>query len=69
MKKISIIIPCFNEQEAIPLFYEEINKITKQIKYQFEFIFINDGSTDNTINIIKIYRINCSNCYPHIKSV
>ena len=40
MKKISIIIPCYNEQEAIPYFYEEINKISKQIKKEFEFIFI-----------------------------
>ena len=55
MKKISIIIPCYNEQEAIPYFYKEINKISKQIKYDFEFIFINDGSKDKTIEIIKKY--------------
>lgn len=55
MKKISIIIPCYNEEETIPYFYEEINKVSKEIKYNFEFIFINDGSKDNTINIIKKY--------------
>ena len=55
MKKISIIIPCFNEEETIPFFYEEINKISKEIKYNFEFIFVNDGSRDNTINVIKKY--------------
>ena len=55
MKKISIIIPCYNEQEAIPYFYEEINKISKKIKKDFEFIFVNDGSKDKTINVIKEY--------------
>ena len=36
MKKISIIIPCYNEQEAIPYFYKEINKISKPMKNEFE---------------------------------
>ena len=55
MKKISIIIPCYNEEQTIPFFYEEINKISKKIKANFEFIFVNDGSKDNTISIIKKY--------------
>ena len=55
MKKISIIIPCYNEQEAIPYFYEEINKLSKNMKNEFEFIFVNDGSKDKTIEIIKEY--------------
>ena len=55
MKKISIIIPCYNEEQSIPYFYEEIIKIAKNIKYDFEFIFVNDGSKDNTISIIKKY--------------
>jgi len=55
MKKISIIIPCYNEQEAIPYFYEEINNISKKMKNNFEFIFVNDGSKDKTITIIKEY--------------
>lgn len=55
MKKISIIIPCYNEEQAIPFFYEEINKISKVLKYNFEFIFVNDGSKDQTISIIKKY--------------
>ena len=55
MKKISIIIPCYNEEPTIPYFYEEINKISKLMKNNFEFIFVNDGSKDNTINIIKEY--------------
>lgn len=55
MKKISIIIPCYNEEPTIPLFYKEINKISKEIKANFEFIFVNDGSKDKTIDIIKKY--------------
>lgn len=51
---ISIIIPCLNEEEAIPVFYKEIDKISKKMSnLNFEFIFIDDGSTDNTLRIIK----------------
>ena len=54
MKKISIVVPCYNEEEAIPLFYEEINKTSKEIKdYEFEFIFVNDGSKDKSVSIMK----------------
>lgn len=55
MKKISIIIPCYNEEVTIPYFYKEINKITNSMKNEFEFIFINDGSEDKTISVIKEY--------------
>ena len=55
MKKISIIVPCYNEEQALPYFYKEINNISKEIKKNFEFIFINDGSKDKTIEIIKKY--------------
>ena len=53
-EKISIIVPCYNEQESLPIFYEEITKIAKEMKNQeFEFLFINDGSKDNTLKILK----------------
>jgi len=55
MKKISIIVPCYNEESTIPFFYEEIDKISKKMKTDFEFIFINDGSKDKTIEVIKNY--------------
>ena len=55
MKKISIIIPCFNEEKTISYFYNEINKVIKKMKYDFEFIFVNDGSKDKTLEIIKKY--------------
>ena len=53
-KKLSVIVSCYNEEEAIPLFYKEINKVSKTMKeLDFEFIFVNDGSKDNTLNIVK----------------
>ena len=54
MDKISIIIPCYNEKESLPLFYDELNKnINKFDNAEFEIIFVNDGSNDNTLDIIK----------------
>ena len=53
MKKISLIIPCYNEQEALPLFYTEVTKILETISYDYELLFINDGSRDETLNILK----------------
>mgnify|MGYP004533120185 CR=1 FL=1 len=51
--KLSIIIPCFNEEKTIPIFYKEIMKVIKQLDCNYELIFINDGSTDETLNKIK----------------
>ena len=54
MDKISIIVPCYNEEAAIPLFYREMNKIMDKMKQvKFELLFINDGSIDNTLKEIK----------------
>ena len=55
MEKISIIVPCYNEEKAIPLFYEELIKNLKEFpqNVHFEILFINDGSSDNTLKIIK----------------
>ena len=55
MKKIAIIVPCYNEQEAIPYFYDEVNKISNNMKEnaEFEFLFVNDGSKDNTLNVLR----------------
>ena len=54
MKKISIVVPCYNEEETIPLFYNEIIKIADILnKYKFEFIFVNDGSKDKSATIMK----------------
>lgn len=53
MKKISLIIPCYNEQDSLPIFYEEVMKVLTSINYEYELLFINDGSTDNTLSILK----------------
>lgn len=54
MKKISVIVPCWNEQESVPLFYEEMVKVMGEMKKnEFEIMFINDGSKDNTLKILK----------------
>lgn len=56
MDKISIVIPCYNEEVSLPIFYKELKKVTSKMKaVSFEYIFINDGSYDNTLNIIKEY--------------
>ena len=50
---ISIIIPCFNEEASLPLFYAEMEKIKQQIKEGFEYIFVNDGSKDRTLQVLR----------------
>ena len=53
-EKISVIVPCYNEEESINLFYERIIKLAKKMNtVEFEFIFIDDGSKDSTISEIK----------------
>lgn len=49
MKKLSVVIPCFNEQEAVPLFYEAFMKETSGMNVEFELIFVDDGSRDGTL--------------------
>lgn len=52
--EISIVIPCFNEEEAIPIFYEETLKVLKTMQLSsFEFVFIDDGSSDRTLEVLK----------------
>ena len=50
---VSIIVPCFNEQEALPIFYKTIIPILKQLGPDYELILVDDGSKDNTAQIMK----------------
>ena len=57
MKKISIIIPAYNEEESLPYLYKRLNKLMNEItNYEFEVLFINDGSKDKTLDLIKEMR-------------
>ena len=57
MKQVSIIIPAYNEEESLPLLYDRLSKVISNLKnYEFELLFINDGSKDNTLKIIKGLR-------------
>ena len=51
--KISVIVPCYNEQESIRLFYQEMCKVSDEMENEFEYIFVNDGSADDTLEIMK----------------
>lgn len=54
MKKISLVVPMYNEEEMIPLFFEKMNEIIDGIKnYKFEYICVNDGSKDRTLELLK----------------
>ena len=55
MKKlISVVVPCYNEQEVLHMFYDEMSRVAGEMSaYDFEFIFVNDGSRDNTLKICK----------------
>lgn len=50
---LSIIVPCFNEEESILLFYNEVNYVLKKIDIKHEFIFVDDGSKDNSLEVMK----------------
>lgn len=54
MNTIEILVPCFNESDVLDMFYNEVSAVMKNISgYEYSFIFVNDGSSDNTLEIIK----------------
>lgn len=59
MEKISVVVSCYNEEKALPYFYEEMERVRKQDFediVEFEYIFVNDGSKDKTLDVIKNLR-------------
>ena len=58
MPKITAIVPCFNEEEALQLFYEEFHRVAVTMpQVEFELLFVNDGSTDNSLKILNEYAL------------
>ena len=53
MEILSIIVPCYNEEEVLPLFYEETTNVLKNMDVDYEIIYVDDGSKDKTSEIIK----------------
>ena len=53
MNKISIIVPCYNEEDVLELFYNKITEVSENIDAEFEYIFVDDGSKDKTLQILK----------------
>ena len=49
MKKISVVVPCYNEEEALPIFYDTFVKETADMPVEWEFVFVDDGSKDGTL--------------------
>ena len=63
MGKISIIVPCYNEEAALPIYYREMSKVMDQMKdVEFEILFVDDGSTDQTLQQMKILNDQDERC-------
>ena len=48
--KLSLIIPCYNEESNVEAFYNETEKAFREVSFDYEYVFVNDGSNDKTLN-------------------
>jgi len=54
MKTVSLIVPCYNEEESLPIFYEEVCRVAQQLQnYDVNLLFVNDGSKDSTLQVMR----------------
>ena len=54
MEKCTIVVPCYNEEEALPFFYEETEKVISSVtELEFEYLFVDDGSRDGTLRVMR----------------
>ena len=55
MEKLSVVVPCYNEEETIRLFLTESQLVESKMKQEviFDYIFVNDGSTDATLEVLR----------------
>ena len=58
MSRISIIVPCYNEEAVLDIFYKKIVEVSEKVGEEFEYIFVDDGSKDKTLEIVKSYAQN-----------
>ena len=64
MDKISVIVPCFNEEDVLPLFYKEVTHVLESIEnIDYEILFINDGSHDHSEDILKLLAHKNPHCF------
>lgn len=62
-KKVSILVPCFNEEKSLPMLYEALDKVAKDnVQYEWEFLFVNDGSQDGTLTVLEQLHSKDSRC-------
>lgn len=66
MPKLSIVVPCYNEQEAIPLFYPAVEKVVQKMPVDTEYWFINDGSSDGTLTEMRKLHEAAPDCVHYI---
>ena len=62
---LSIVVPCYNEEEAIPLFFDAVTAVVGQMGVSHEFVFVDDGSSDGTLGILK----NLAKAHPQVRYV
>ena len=63
MDKISVVVPCYNEEEALPVYYKEMCRVMDEMKdVVFELVFVDDGSSDATLGIMKDLNEKDSRC-------
>ena len=51
--KLSVVIPVYNEEESLPELYERLNEVTSKLGWEYEYIFVDDGSTDRSIIVLR----------------
>ena len=63
--KISVVVPCFNEETTLPRLYERLTENLNKTPHSYEILFVDDGSTDNTLSVIKKFA-DLNNCVKYI---
>lgn len=53
MERLALVVPCYNEEKTIPIFYKAIEKIKEQIPAKIAYYFVDDGSRDRTLSILR----------------